>query len=88
MNGLAGPLHGLANQEVLKWIQELKDKFEAEGKPVNAETITDNASFDDPRQFTTGIETVIVNGRVVVSETGPVESETPPGRSLRAGRSR
>jgi len=24
MNGLAGPLHGLANQEVLSWILELK----------------------------------------------------------------
>ncbi len=27
MNGLAGPLHGLANQEVLRWIQELMDKL-------------------------------------------------------------
>jgi citrate synthase len=26
MGGLAGPLHGLANQEVLKWIQETIDK--------------------------------------------------------------
>ncbi len=25
MNGLAGPLHGLANQEVLRWIMEVKD---------------------------------------------------------------
>ncbi|MBX3164599.1 MAG: citrate (Si)-synthase, eukaryotic [Bacteroidetes bacterium] len=25
MNGLAGPLHGLANQEVLNWIMELKE---------------------------------------------------------------
>jgi len=24
MNGLAGPLHGLANQECLKWLIELK----------------------------------------------------------------
>ena len=24
LNGLAGPLHGLANQEVLKWLQEMK----------------------------------------------------------------
>jgi citrate synthase len=24
MNGLAGPLHGLANQEVVRWIEELK----------------------------------------------------------------
>jgi len=27
MNGLAGPLHGLANQEVLAWIQELMEKM-------------------------------------------------------------
>jgi len=43
LNALAGPLHGLANQEVLKWIQELSAKFEKEGKEVNAETITDFA---------------------------------------------
>jgi len=43
LNALAGPLHGLANQEVLKWIQELSDKFKAEGKEVNAETITEFA---------------------------------------------
>jgi citrate synthase len=43
LTALAGPLHGLANQEVLKWIQELRDKFAAEGKPVNAETITEFA---------------------------------------------
>ncbi|MCF6169477.1 MAG: citrate (Si)-synthase [Bacteroidales bacterium] len=27
INGLAGPLHGLANQEVLRWIQELRTKM-------------------------------------------------------------
>src|SRR6201986_3389690 len=27
MNGLAGPLHGLANQEVLSWIMELKESL-------------------------------------------------------------
>lgn len=27
MNGLAGPLHGLANQEVMRWIFELKKKI-------------------------------------------------------------
>ena len=27
MNALAGPLHGLANQEVLRWILKLKEKF-------------------------------------------------------------
>lgn len=27
INGLAGPLHGLANQEVLKWLQEIMEKM-------------------------------------------------------------
>lgn len=27
LNGLAGPLHGLANQEVLDWIKEFKEKL-------------------------------------------------------------
>lgn len=27
MNGLAGPLHGLANQEVIKWIYEMEEKL-------------------------------------------------------------
>jgi len=40
MNSLAGPLHGLANQEVLLWIQELGKEFESRGQEVNAETIT------------------------------------------------
>ena len=30
MNGLAGPLHGLANQEVIKWIFELREQIGAE----------------------------------------------------------
>ena len=27
MNGLAGPLHGLANQEVIKWIQDMREEL-------------------------------------------------------------
>ncbi len=30
MNGLAGPLHGLANQEVIKWIFELREDLKTE----------------------------------------------------------
>lgn len=37
MNGLAGPLHGLANQECLKWLTELKD-FHQGARP-NAQKI-------------------------------------------------
>jgi citrate synthase len=30
MNGLAGPLHGLANQEVIKWIFDLRDELKTD----------------------------------------------------------
>ncbi|KAE9021305.1 putative citrate synthase [Phytophthora fragariae] len=40
LNALAGPLHGLANQEVLGWILELQAEFHAKGLEVNKETIT------------------------------------------------
>uniref|UniRef100_A0A6U7YHS9 Citrate synthase n=1 Tax=Eutreptiella gymnastica TaxID=73025 RepID=A0A6U7YHS9_9EUGL len=43
LNALAGPLHGLANQEVLRWIQALDAKFKAEGKQVNQDTIKEFA---------------------------------------------
>lgn len=37
MDGLAGPLHGLANQECLKWLTELKE-FHQGARP-NAQKI-------------------------------------------------
>lgn len=40
LNALAGPLHGLANQEVLKWILDLQAEFHAKGLQVTKETIT------------------------------------------------
>lgn len=43
LNALAGPLHGLANQEVLKWIQDLQEHFEKQNKPITAETIEEFA---------------------------------------------
>jgi len=39
MNGLAGPLHGLANQEVLRWVLDLQAEFAAKGQEVNHDTI-------------------------------------------------
>jgi citrate synthase len=30
MNGLAGPLHGLANQEVIKWIYEMREELKSD----------------------------------------------------------
>lgn len=40
MCGLAGPLHGLANQEVLRWVLDLQAEFAHKNLPVNHETIT------------------------------------------------
>lgn len=34
LNALAGPLHGLANQEVLRWILNLQQSFKDNNKPV------------------------------------------------------
>lgn len=41
MNGLAGPLHGLANQEVIKWIFEMQEELKTEepGKEQIAEYV-------------------------------------------------
>ena len=36
INALAGPLHGLANQEVLRWLQDLKEKM-GNGEPTEPE---------------------------------------------------
>lgn len=36
MNGLAGPLHGLANQEVIKWIFELREQIGSD-RPTKAQ---------------------------------------------------
>ena len=43
MGALAGPLHGLANQEVLRWIIQLQGQFKKEGKQVNKDTIREFA---------------------------------------------
>merc|ERR1711871_1925739 len=43
LNALAGPLHGLANQEVLKWIMDLREEFQRQGRTVNEESITEFA---------------------------------------------
>jgi len=40
LNALAGPLHGLANQEVLGWIMNLQEEFKSKNLPVNKDTIT------------------------------------------------
>ena len=43
MNALAGPLHGLANQEVLGWLLDLQGNLKEQKKEVTPETITEFA---------------------------------------------
>jgi citrate synthase len=43
MNALAGPLHGLANQEVLGWLLGFQATLKAQGKEVTKESITEFA---------------------------------------------
>jgi N-acyl-D-amino-acid deacylase len=58
----------------------LAEGFAADLVIFDPRTVRDRATFDDPRQFPEGIDTVIVNGRVVVDE-GQHTGATP-GRTL------
>ena len=49
------------------------------------QTISDPATFDDPRQPTEGISHVFVNGQLVIADGSPVDVDCPPGRYLRRG---
>lgn len=50
----------------------------------DAETVHDNATFDEPHQLSTGIEHVIVNGVPILAHGKPIAGATP-GRYLRFG---
>lgn len=47
------------------------------------DTIADRATYDAPHQPVSGVETVIVNGQVIIDETSPLTLQPPPGRALR-----
>jgi citrate synthase len=63
MNGLAGPLHGLANQEVIRWIFELKENI---GKNPSKEEIADYI-----RKTLTDGKVVPGYGHAVLRKTDP-----------------
>jgi len=44
MNGLAGPLHGLANQECLKWLLDLQDAFQT-SPPASSSSNTSGTTW-------------------------------------------
>ena len=47
---------------------ELKKGFFADLTIFNPETITDEANFDNPYQYSEGVEFVVVNGKVVIKD--------------------
>ncbi|KAL1918574.1 uncharacterized protein VTP21DRAFT_2596 [Calcarisporiella thermophila] len=63
MNGLAGPLHGLANQEVLRWIQKMRDEIGLEP--------TDEQVRDYVKRTLAGGQVVPGYGHAVLRKTDP-----------------
>jgi citrate synthase len=63
LNGLAGPLHGLANQEVLKWLKEAQETLKGD---YSAETV---------KKF---VENTLKSGRVVPGYGHAVLRRTDP----------
>ena len=55
--------------------------FNADVVVFDPETISDHATFEDPHRFSTGIEHVLVNGRIVLGSAGMTPER--PGRVLR-----
>jgi N-acyl-D-amino-acid deacylase len=47
-------------------------------------TVRATATYDEPRSYPVGIETVIVNGTIVVD--GDAHTGATPGRGIRLGR--
>ncbi|MBS1627031.1 MAG: citrate (Si)-synthase, eukaryotic [Bacteroidetes bacterium] len=64
MNGLAGPLHGLANQEVIKWIFEMQEKLQ-----------TENPTKEQIEQY---VKDTLTSGKVVPGYGHAVLRKTDP----------
>jgi N-acyl-D-amino-acid deacylase len=59
----------------------IAENYDADITVFDPDTIIDNATYENPKQFSSGIEWVIVNGQVVV-EKGEHTNATP-GRTIR-----
>lgn len=64
MNGLAGPLHGLANQEVIKWIFEMQEK-------LGTDSPTKEQISDYVKETLAGGKVVPGYGHAVLRKTDP-----------------
>jgi citrate synthase len=70
MNGLAGPLHGLANQEVIKWIFEMQEVLKTE-TPTK-------------EQISEYVKSTLASGKVVPGYGHAVLRKTDPRFSAQA----
>ena len=75
MTGIAATALGLTERGLLR------EGYAADVVLFDAEAIMDRASFDDPHTYPDGIETVIVNGSVVIDRGE--HTDALPGRLLR-----
>ncbi len=78
MSGAAAARLGLRDRGVLR------DGAYADIVVFDPATVRSTATYEEPRSFPDGIETVVVNGRIVV-DAGAHTGETP-GRAVRLGR--
>lgn len=80
LSGNAARRFGLKDRGILQ------ENAAADVVIFDPDTVSDQATMTDPHQYCIGLETVIVNGTLIVQDSTPVESLGPtyPGRSLRA----
>ncbi|HVB03803.1 MAG TPA: citrate (Si)-synthase, eukaryotic [Chitinophagaceae bacterium] len=64
MNGLAGPLHGLANQEVIKWIDQMREEL--------------GGGLPDREQIASYVRRTLAEGKVVPGYGHAVLRKTDP----------
>lgn len=71
MNGLAGPLHGLANQEVIRWIEEMNKEL--------------NTDLPTKEQIAAYVEKTLKEGKVVPGYGHAVLRKTDPRFTAQQG---
>jgi N-acyl-D-amino-acid deacylase len=79
LSGIPAARFGLADRGIIR------EGAHADLAVFNAERVADMATYEQPHQVCTGIEHVLVNGRLAVENAQPVDfgGERAPGRFLR-----
>jgi N-acyl-D-amino-acid deacylase len=81
MSGIPAERFGLVDRG------EVREGAFADLVVFNPDTVTDQATYDDPQRLSVGIEQVIVNGVPIIADGKATENAGPemPGRALRFG---